>query len=221
MDLKIGVLGTGMVGQTIGAALVQLGYEVKMGSRTSNNEKALALAEKYKDNGASNGTFEEAAGFGEITFNCTKGANTLEALALTVGALKGKLLIDVTNPLDFSNGMPPCLIPELSNSNSLGEEIQKLFPETSVVKTLNTMWCGLMVNPNLIGEGNHINYVCGNNSEGKFLVKGILKQFGWKDENLLDLGDITNARATEAILPIWLRLYGVRKNGVFNFQIVG
>jgi predicted dinucleotide-binding enzyme len=127
-SLKIGILGTGTVAQTIGAALIEMGHQVKMGSRTTINEKALAFVEKYKDRGASNGTFEEAAAFHEITFNCVKGEHVLEALSLTNGALYDKLLIDVSNPLDFSKGMPPSLIPALSNTNSLGDEIQRLYP---------------------------------------------------------------------------------------------
>ena len=132
--MKIGILGTGIVGQTIGSALTQLGHEVKIGSRTKTNEKALAFVEKHKENNASNGTFEDAADFGDIVFNCTKGENSLEAIALTGNSLKEKILIDVTNPLDFSKGMPPSLIPALSNTNSVGEEIQRLYPQTKVVK---------------------------------------------------------------------------------------
>ena len=100
------------------------------------------------------------------------------------------------------------------------EEIQRTFPNVKVVKTLNTMWCGLMINPRMIGDGNHINYLCGNEAEAKEKVRALLKTFGWKDEQLLDLGDITNARGTEAVLPIWLRVWGATKTGAFNFGIV-
>jgi predicted dinucleotide-binding enzyme len=134
--------------------------------------------------------------------------------------VNGKIIIDVSNPLDFSKGMPPSLIPSLSNTNSLGEEIQKLFPQAKVVKTLNTMWCGLMVNPNMIGGGNHTNFICGNDADAKTKVKSLLNEFGWKNENILDLGDITNARGTEAVLPIWLRVWSATQNGAFNFKIV-
>jgi predicted dinucleotide-binding enzyme len=217
--MKFGILGTGNVGDAIGSKLASLGHDVMMGSRTSGNEKALAFVAKNADHTKS-GTFEEAAAFGEIVFNCTKGEIALEVIAQVADAIKGKILIDVTNPLDFSNGMPPCLIPELSNTNSLGEEIQRRHPEVDVVKTLNTMWCGLMVNPTLIGDGNHVNYICGNNQSAKDKVKTILQEFSWKKENLLDLGDITNARATEAVLPIWLRVWSVTRNGTFNFRII-
>ncbi|MBK7911313.1 NADPH-dependent F420 reductase [Candidatus Pollutiaquabacter sp.] len=217
--MRISILGTGNVGDTIGSKLVELGHDVMMGSRSANNEKALAFVAKQSGK-ASAGTFADAAAFGEIIFNCTKGEASLDALKLAGAALDGKILIDVANPLDFSRGMPPGLVPALSNFNSLGEEIQRTFPNVKVVKTLNTMWCGLMINPRMIGDGNHINYLCGNEAEAKEKVRALLKTFGWKDEQLLDLGDITNARGTEAVLPIWLRVWGATKTGVFNFGIV-
>lgn len=217
--MKIAVLGTGMVGDTIGSRLIALGHEVMMGSRSATNEKALAFAAKHKSC-AFTGTFTEAAAFGEIIFNCTKGENTIDALKMAGAAMNGKVLIDVSNPLDFSKGAPPFLIPSLSNTHSLGEEIQKVFPAVKVVKTLNTMWCGLMVNPTMIGEGNHTNFICGNDTEAKAKVKALLNEFGWRDKNLLDLGDISNARGTEAVLPIWLRVWAATKNGAFNFNIV-
>ena len=217
--MRISILGTGNVGDTIGSKLVELGHDVMMGSRSADNEKALAFVAKQSGK-ASAGTFADAAAFGEIIFNCTKGEASLDALKLAGAALDGKILIDVANPLDFSRGMPPGLVPALSNFNSLGEEIQRTFPNVKVVKTLNTMWCGLMINPRMIGDGNHINYLCGNEAEAKEKVRALLKTFGWKDEQLLDLGDITNARGTEAVLPIWLRVWGATKTGAFNFGIV-
>ena len=118
-----------------------------------------------------------------------------------------RVIADVANPLDFSKGMPPSLIPSLSNTNSLGEEIQKTFPLAKVVKTLNTMWCGLMVNPVMIQSGNHTNFICGNDAEAKQKLIDLLKEFGWKNENILHMGDISNARGTESVLPIWLRIW--------------
>jgi Predicted dinucleotide-binding enzymes len=167
------------------------------------------------------GTFAEAAAFGEMIINATNGSNSVTALILAGKKnLGGKVLIDISNPLDFSNGMPPSLLAGLNNTNSLGEEIQKTFPETLVVKTLNTMWCGLMVKPDLIRKGDHINFISGNNTDAKAKVKKLLNQMGWKDENIIDLGDITGARATESMLPIWLRVMSLSKSGVFNFKIV-
>jgi predicted dinucleotide-binding enzyme len=167
------------------------------------------------------GTFADAAAYGDLIINATNGSNSVTALILA-GArnLAGKVLIDIANPLDFSKGMPPSLLPGLNNTNSLGEEIQKTFPDAMVVKTLNTMWCGLMINPNLVGKGDHVNFISGNNAEAKIKVKKLLKEFGWLDENIIDIGDLSGARATESLLPIWLKVMGVTKNGAFNFKLV-
>ncbi len=214
--MKIGVLGSGMVGKTIGTKLVQLGHNVKMGSRTANNEKA---AEWVKSSGAnaSQGTFADAAAHGEILFNCTLGMASLEALKLAgAGNMNGKILIDIADPLDFSKGMPPTL--SVCNSDSLGEQIQRAYPQVSVVKTLNTMNCNIMVNPSLL-QGSHDVFVSGNDAGAKAKVIDILKNwFGWK--TVIDLGDITTARGTEMLLPIWVRLMGTFQSPKFNFKIV-
>jgi len=215
--MKIAVLGTGIVGDTIGTKLIQCGHEVKMGSRTAKNEKAAAWVKK---NGirASQGAFADAASFGEIVFNCTHGGASLEALTLAgIDNLKNKILIDIANALDFSQGMPPTLV--VCNTDSLGEQIQRAFPDTKVIKTLNTMNCNLMVNPGLVADGDHDIFISGNDVEAKATVIKILRDwFGWK--SIVDLGDITNARATEMLLPIWVRLYGKFQSPNFNFKIV-
>lgn len=214
---KIAVLGTGMVGNTIGSKLIQLGYEVKMGSRTATNEKA---AEWVKTNGAtaSQGTFADAAKFGELIFNCTKGEIALEVMQQAgIENLSSKILIDISNPLDFSKGMPPTLIPALANTNSLGEEMQKLLPQTHVVKTLNIVNCEVMVDATKCG-GDATMFVAGNNSDAKKEVEKILHQFGWND--IIDLGDIKHSRSTEMMLPIWLSIYMATKNGYIGFKIV-
>jgi predicted dinucleotide-binding enzyme len=229
--MKIAVLGTGTVGRAFAEKLIALNHEVMMGTR--NVSEKLASAEKdfygsapFGEWHAQNqkiklGTFAEAAGFGEIVLNATKGIDSINALKQAGEKnLHGKVLIDVANPLDFSKGMPPSLLPELSNTNSLGEEIQKTFPNAKVVKTLNTMWCGLMVNPNMIEGGNHTAFICGNDTDAKEKVQSLMKEFGWKGENILDLGDISSSRGTEAMLPIWLRIYNATKNGAFNIKIV-
>jgi hypothetical protein len=218
--MKIAVLGTGNVGTTIGSKLIELGYEVKMGSRTADNEKAKAFVAQHKGK-ASAGTFADAAAFGEMIFNCTSGGASIEALQMAGGEnINGKIIVDVANPLDFSKGIPPALIPALSNTNSLGEEIQKTFPSAKVVKTFNTMWCGLMVNPSMVNGGDHTNFICGNDAGAKQRVRSLLNEFGWKNENLLDLGDISSARGTEAVLPVWLRIWGTTNSGAFNFKVV-
>jgi predicted dinucleotide-binding enzyme len=214
---KIGILGTGMVGNTIGTKLIELGYEVMMGSRTSTNEKAAEWVKSNKTN-ALQGTFSEAAKFGDIIFNCSKGEFSLEVINLANAEnLKNKILIDVSNPLDFSNGMPPSLLPALSNTNSLGEEIQKLIPDTHVVKTLNIVNCEVMVNAKKCGSMATM-FIAGNNPVSKNEVEKILQQFGWTD--IIDLGDIKNARSTEMMLPIWLSTYMATKNSYIGFKIV-
>ena len=229
--MKIAIIGTGVVGKTIASKLIDLNHEVMMGTRNVADKLASTVQDNYgnppfsewlKTNGKVKlGSFAEAASFGDIVINATNGSNSVTALILA-GAknLSGKVLIDIANPLDFSMGMPPSLLAGLNNTNSLAEEIQKTFPDALVVKTLNTIWCGLMINPKSVGNGDHINYISGNNTEAKNKVRKILNQFGWTDDNILDLGDITAARATEALLPIWLRVMGVTKNGAFNFKLV-
>jgi 8-hydroxy-5-deazaflavin:NADPH oxidoreductase len=229
--MKIAIIGTGTVSQTLALKLHETGHEVIMGTRNVASKLASAEKDAYgnppfsewhaANNNIKLGTFAEAAAFGDIIINASKGVLSLDALKLA-GAehLAGKVLVDIANPLDFSHGMPPCLVPELSNTNSLGEEIQKSFPASKVVKTLNTMWCGLMVNPGMIGDGNHVNFICGNDEEAKATIKALLMEFGWKNANIIDLGGISSARGTEALLPLWINLMGVMKNGAFNFRLV-
>jgi 8-hydroxy-5-deazaflavin:NADPH oxidoreductase len=216
--MKVAVLGTGMVGSTIGSKLIELGHEVMIGSRTANNEKAVAFV--TQSNGkATAGTFADAAAFGEIIFNCTSGGASIDALTLAGEAnLINKVIVDIANPLDFSKGQPATL--SISNTTSLGEEIQNKFPTAKVVKALNTMWCGLMVNPAMIGNADHTTFISGNDADAKTIVKDILKSFGWFEKNILDLGDITTARGTEMYLPLWLRIWGATQNGAFNIKIV-
>lgn len=216
--MKAAVFGTGMVGDAIGSKLIELGHEVMMGSRTKDNEKALAFVAKHGGKAAA-GTFAEAAAFGELIFNCTAGGGSIEALRMAGNQnIDGKIIVDIANPLDFSKGMPPSL--SIVNTNSLGEEIQKSFPEAKVVKTLNTMWCGLMVNPGMINGGDHNVFMSGNDASAKEEVKSLLRSFGWHERNILDLGDISSARGTEMFLPLWLRIWGATNNGAFNMKIV-
>jgi 8-hydroxy-5-deazaflavin:NADPH oxidoreductase len=215
--MKIGVLGTGEVGRTLASRLVELGHEVCLGSRTKGNEAATAWVAKA-GGGASEGTFAEAAAFGEMVLNCTKGEHAL-AVVQAAGAenLAGKVLIDLSNPLDFSQGFPPSL--SVSNTDSMGEQIQRALVDTKVVKALNTMWNGLMVRPRLI-EGTHHTFLSGNDAGAKNAVRGILESFGWRAEEIVDLGDITTARGTEAWLLLWTRIYAATQNGAFNICIV-
>jgi predicted dinucleotide-binding enzyme len=216
--MRIGVLGTGVVGQAIGSKLVQLGHEAKLGSHSTDNAKADDWTKKTGAR-ASHGTFADAASFGEMVFNCTNGGASLDALRLAGEAnLAGKTLVDVANPLDFSRGMPPTL--SVCNTESLGELIQAAFPKARVVKSLNTINAQVMVNPSLV-PGDHDVFVCGNDVEAKGQVATMLRDgFGWR--NVVDLGDITAARGTEMYLPLWLwlRLWGAFKTPNLNFHVM-
>ncbi len=212
--MRIGVLGTGSVGDAIATRLVELGHDVKMGSRSATNETAAAWVRKVGGS-ASQGTFADAAAHGEMVFNCTKGLVSLEIIeAIGNDVLRGKILVDITNPLDFSKGFPPSLT--VCNTDSLGEQIQRVVPDAHVVKTLNTMNAAIMVHPDKV-PGEHDVFVSGNDDGAKAAVSGLLRSFGWK--NIVDVGDISTARGTEMLLPIWVRLYARFKHADYNFHI--
>ena len=215
--MKLGVLGTGNVGRTLATKLVELGHDVKMGSRSAGNEAAVEWASGEGDR-AGEGTFADAASFGEAVLNATAGSASLDALG-AAGAenLAGKLLIDVANPLDFSAGMPPTLT--VCNDDSLGESIQRAFPAARVVKTLNTVNADVMVDPAIV-PGKHTMFVSGNDESAKQEVKVLLKSFGWADDAIVDLGDISAARGQEMYLPLWLRLYGASGTGHLNVNVI-
>ncbi|MVM31078.1 NADP oxidoreductase [Spirosoma sp. HMF4905] len=227
MEQKIAVLGTGVVGQTFAERLTNLGYSVTIGTRDVVDTLSKTAPGPYGNPPFSTwlkahetislATFAEAAQQASVLFNCTKGDASIDVLNLA-GAenLSGKLLIDIANPLDFSNGFPPSL--SVCNTNSLAEEIQRAFPMLNVVKTLNTMNASLMVNPALL-PGEHTVFVSGNDNRAKEETIEFLKAFGWKQANIIDLGDLTTARATEMLLPIWVRLYSTLKTPMFNFHI--
>lgn len=163
------------------------------------------------------GSFAEAAEHGELLVNATNGAGSLDALrAAGEQNLEGKVLIDIANPLDASGGMPPSLF--VSNTDSLGEQIQRAFPGVRVVKGLNTMNAFVMADPSLVADGDHSVFVCGNDAQAKEQVADILRSFGWRD--VIDLGDITSARGAEGYLPLWLRLWGALQVPMFNIKVV-
>jgi 8-hydroxy-5-deazaflavin:NADPH oxidoreductase len=223
--MKIGIIGAGSVGQTIGAALAAKGHDVVIGIRKVNDEElakprnwAQPLNEWLKTAKAKVGTFAEAAKHGEVLFNVTSGGVSIDALNMAGAAnLNGKILIDVANPLDFSNGMPASLYPNLSNTWSLGEEIQKHFPDVKVVKAFNTIAAAVMVDAGLVKQ-DHDLFISGNDEAAKAAVSKLAKeQFGWK--HITDLGDISGSRSQEALLHIWLRLWGVKGSPMFNLHV--
>lgn len=229
--MKIAIIGTGNVGQTLASKFFSLGHDVMIGTRDIQESLSRKEPDRYGNPGfgvwiGSNpgiqvGTVADAVAFGEILVNATLGASSIQTFQLAdARRLDGKIIIDIANPLDFSKGMPPGLIPELSNFTSLGEEMQKAFPGAKIIKTFNTMWCGLMVNPGMVGDGEHVNFISGNDNEAKQKIRELMHEIGWRDESIIDLGDIAASRGTEAILPLWLRLMMIKQTAAFNFKIV-
>ncbi len=215
--MRVGVLGTGNVGRSLGTGLVRAGHEVMMGSREAGNPKAVEWAAGAGE-AASEGSFADAAAFGEVVFNATAGMASLDALA-QAGAenLAGKVLVDVANPLDSSRGMPPTLA--VCNDTSLAEQIQEAFPDARVVKALNTVNAGVMIDPGQLGDHGNL-FVCGNDPAAKQQVVELLGEFGWPPEDILDLGDVTAARGPEMYLALWLRLWNAQGGAAFNIRVV-
>jgi predicted dinucleotide-binding enzyme len=214
--MKIAVFGTGSVGQTIGSKLVELGHQVKMGSRSASHEKGLAWVATTGGK-ASLATFVDAARFAELAFNCTSGFGSVPALEAAASGLSGKVVIDIANPLDFSKGFPPTLF--AGNTDSLGEQAQRALPDSKVVKALNTVTASLMVDAKRVAGGDHDALICGNDADAKAQVTKILKEwFGW--QSVIDLGDISQSRGIESYLALWVRLYGALGTADFNLKIM-
>jgi predicted dinucleotide-binding enzyme len=211
--MQMGVLGSGMVAQGLSARLAELGHEIMIGTRD---------AEKLRGWQSSNqkvaiGSFAETAAHGEIVVNATNGAGSLNALHLAGEAnLAGKVLVDVSNPLDFSNGFPPSLT--VFGTDSLAEQIQRTFPATRVVKTLNTVTARVMTHPLEVADGDHHVFISSNDADAKAQVTILLQSFGWV--HIFDLGDLSTARGTEAYMLLWVRLYGSMNTGMINIRIM-
>jgi 8-hydroxy-5-deazaflavin:NADPH oxidoreductase len=213
--MRVGVLGSGMVGEAIGARLLEIGHEVRMGSRTADGP-ALQWARTVGD-GASAGDFQDAASFGEVIVNATAGGVSLAALRQAGSAnLDGKVLIDIANPLSSEHGPPVTLT--VANTDSLAEQIQREYPSALVVKTLNTMNCSVMVHPEAV-PGDHVVFLSSNDPQAKRVTSELLSAFGWPAENIVDLGGIETARGTEAFLLLWLPLWQTVGTGRFNIAI--
>lgn len=211
--MKIGVLGTGIVGKGLASKFVELGHEVKMGSRKAGNEAAVGWAQDSGDL-ASEGSFADAAASGEIVLNATTGKHSVQALeAAGEENLNGKVLIDVANPIDRETGtLTVC------NTDSLGEQIQARFPDARVVKTLSTIYVGVMVNPGAIPPPHNV-YLSGNDGNAKRETRRLLETIGWPGADILDLGDITTARGPEMYLILFLKLWGHTDTPSFNLQV--
>jgi predicted dinucleotide-binding enzyme len=214
--MQIGILGSGITAQTIGSKLVQLGHEVMLGSREEANANSVAWAKDQGGQHALYGTFMNAASFGEIVFNCTLGSASLDALQQAgAESLKDKILIDTSNPLDRSTDLWSLTV---CNNDSLGEQIQRAFPETRVVKTLNTVNANVMVDPAKLLERTHV-FVSGDDIEAKATVVRILRDwFGWKE--IIDLGGIETSRSVEMYVLLWHTLRNAISSQRFNIKVV-
>ncbi|MEU8182423.1 NAD(P)-binding domain-containing protein [Micromonospora sp. NPDC049047] len=216
--MRIAVLGTGSVGRTIAARLAELGHQVTIGTRDVAAIRAgehAHWAAQHPEVGLA--TFADAATGAELVVNATSGTGSLPALtAAGTTNLAGKVLLDIANPLDFSAGFPPTLT--VPDTDSLAERIQREFPQARVVKSLNTMTAELMVRPRQLAEGEHSVFVSGDDAEAKRIVTGLLVSFGHTD--VIDLGDLSTARGTEMLMPLWLRLYGRLGTAIFNIKVV-
>jgi len=224
--MDVAVLGTGTVGRTIAGRLHELDHAVVVGTRDPRATLARTdpdamgtapFAAWHADHpGVSLATHADAAAGAELVVNATPGSATLEVLALA-GAenLAGKPLVDISNPLDFSNGFPPSLF--VKDTDSLGEQVQREFPDARVVKALNTMTADVMVRPQDLGASSTV-FVSGDDAAAKATVTELLASFGHDD--VVDLGGIETARGPEMYLPIWLRLMGALGTAQFNIKVV-
>ncbi len=221
--MKIGIIGSGVVAQTLGEKLVELGHDVVLGTRDPGkldekknmagtlNEWLTRVKQKAKV-----GTFKEAAAHGELLINATNGQASVEALRLAgAGNVGPKVLIDTANELDFSKGRSPALL--ASQTRCVAENIQNAFPNLKVVKSLNTITANVMVSPRAVKGGDHTIFVAGNDKDAKARVGEILRSFGWSD--ILDLGDISSARGPEMYFALWARLWGALQDGMFNIKV--
>jgi predicted dinucleotide-binding enzyme len=226
--MNISVLGTGSVGQALATKLVSLGHKVFMGTRNIENSLNKTEPDGWGNPAVGSWiknnpevqlcTYKEAVQQGcDLIVFAMNGNAAFDCLnAVGEDLLNGKTMIDISNPLDFSKGFPPSLT--ICNTDSLAEKIQAKFPDLKVVKSLNTMSNPVMVNPALI-PGDHTVFISGNDETAKSQVVSLLNSFGWKNDNIIDLGDITTARGTEMMLPVWVRLFGKLQTPLFNFNV--
>ena len=222
--MRIAVLGTGAVGRSLAAALASRGHQVVVGTRDVDMTLARTEpggSESFADWAAAHPDvrlvpYAEAGAHGEVLVNATSGAGSMAAVGAAAAA-NGTVVLDVSNPLDFSAGFPPTL--SVANTDSVGEQLQRAFPAARVVKTLNTVNARIMVEPGLVPGEHHI-FVAGEDDEAKRVAVDLLGELGWPPARVIDLGGIRAARSTEMYLPLWLSLMGAVGSPMFNIQVV-
>jgi predicted dinucleotide-binding enzyme len=226
--MRLGVLGTGTVGRSIAEGFTRAGHDVVIGTRDVDELMARTEADRMgnppfavwhaEHDAIAVAKYAGAAAHGELLVNCTRGDVSIEALT-AAGAenLAGKILADASNPLDFSKGFPPTLF--VANTDSLAERMQAAFPEVHVVKAWNTMGAAIMTNPAAVAGGDHALMVCGNDEAAKTAFTQIAREwFGW--QQIVDLGDLTGARAMEGYVTLWVRAMGAFGTPMFNVKFV-
>jgi 8-hydroxy-5-deazaflavin:NADPH oxidoreductase len=214
--MRVGVLGSGTAGRAIASRLLELGHEVRMGSRDARGRAAIWA--RTAGPRASAGDFAGAAEFGELIVNASAGAHSLEVLRQAgEAALAGKVLLDVANPISGKRGGGPVTL-SVANTDSLAEQIQRAFPQAIVVKALNTMNSAVMVRPEIV-PGDHVVFVSSDDDDAGRLVTGLLESFGWPAARIIDLGGLATARGTEAYLLLWLNVWNAVGPGDFNIAI--
>jgi predicted dinucleotide-binding enzyme len=224
--MKLGILGSGAVGRELATRLAEDGHDVVVGTRDPDATRARTAPDAmgfppFSEWHAEHQhihlvPFAEAAAHGGILVNATSGLGSVAALTAGGKAVQGKIVIDLANPLDFSSGFPPTLAPMAHGS--LGETLQREFPEARVVKVLNTVNLAVMLRPELVGSGDHTLLMAGDDEGAKGEVRALLESFGWRD--ILDLGDISASRDTEAYVLLWLRMAGVVGHPKINIKVV-
>ena len=212
--MRIAIIGTGVVGRTLAVAFQALGHDVVVGTRnpdeTGRREEWAGLQVPLRP-------LETAAGDADLVVNATSGQGSLAALGgVGTDHLAGKVLLDVSNPLDFSQGFPPTL--SVEDTDSLAEQIQRAFPEARVVKGLNTVTASVMVDPGSLGDGDTTIFTAGDDPEARTRVVGLLRELGWQD--VVELDGLHNARGLEMWMALWVRLMGALGTPEFNMKVV-
>jgi len=212
--MKIAVIGTGIVGRTLAQGLQRVGHDVVVGTRDPDEARGR---EDWLGLDVQLAALGVVAADSDLVVNATNGQASLAALGeVGLDHLAGKVIVDVANPLDFSQGFPPTL--SVKDTDSLAEQLQRAFPEARVVKSLNTVTASVMVDPSTVGDGDTTMFVAGDDAEARKQVTGLLRELGWSD--IVELEGLHNARGLEMWLPLWVRLMGALGTGEFNIKVV-
>jgi predicted dinucleotide-binding enzyme len=212
--MRIAVIGTGHAGRTLAQGFQRIGHDVVVGTR---DPEATRGREEWHGLDVALAALGVVAADADLVVNATNGQASLAALG-EVGSdhLAGKVIVDVANPLDFSQGFPPTL--SVKDTDSLAEQLQRAFPESRVVKSLNTVTASVMVDPTTVGDGDTTMFVAGDDADSRRQVSGLLRELGWRD--IIELDGLHNARGLEMWLPLWVRLMGALGTAEFNLKVV-